>query len=124
MSLFFEFAASYPTLLQFIGVIGFILYVGGFFLVQNGTVCGNGVLYPLSKVIAAVFVLMSLIGAFNLASFLIQVSYIGIGVYGVAMRFRDQRKRRIRSDLHWPVAQSPLQSPLPLTTAPTGIAAE
>lgn len=95
MSQFLGLLTDNPNLLQAIGVLGFVLYVGGFFLVQNGSVCGNGVLYPLSKVVAAGCVLISLVAAFNLASFLIQVSYIGIGLYGVAMRWRRVRSNRV-----------------------------
>lgn len=91
MSFFQEITVTDATLLQGIGVLGFILYVGGFFLVQNRMICGNGIAYPLSKVIAACFVLISLYVDFNLASFLIQVSYIGIGLFGLAMRWRWAR---------------------------------
>jgi len=79
---------TYPNLLQVIGIIGFLTYIIGFALVQCGKVCGNGVAYPASKVFAATCVLISLVGAFNLASMLIQLSYILIGIYGVGARYK------------------------------------
>lgn len=86
-----EAMLTYPNLLQMIGVVGFLTYVIGFGLVQNEKVCGNGVVYPASKVFAAICVLISLVGAFNLASCLIQLSYIVIGLYGIAVRRKKSR---------------------------------
>ncbi len=88
---FLDYIRQFPEVLQMVGVLGFVLYVGGFFLIQNGSVCGNGIMYPLSKVIAATCVLISLTSAFNLASFLIQCSYIAIGLYGVGKRLRKKQ---------------------------------
>jgi len=87
----FEIMLAYPNLLQLIGVVGFLTYVIGFGLVQNEKICGNGILYPASKVFAAICVLISLVGAFNLASCLIQLSYIVIGLYGIAVRRKKNR---------------------------------
>lgn len=92
-----ELMLMYPNLLQLVGVLGFLTYVIGFAMVQNGKICGNGILYPASKVFAAICVLVSLVGAFNLASCMIQFSYIVIGLYGIAVRRTknrtvDQRK--------------------------------
>jgi predicted membrane protein len=86
-----EIMLMYPNLLQLVGVIGFLTYVIGFAMVQNEKICGNGVLYPASKVFAAICVLISLVGAFNLASCLIQLSYIVIGLYGIAVRRKKSR---------------------------------
>ncbi|MDA5557170.1 CBU_0592 family membrane protein [Shimia sp. MMG029] len=87
----FETMLTYPSLLQMIGVVGFLTYVIGFGLVQNEKVCGNGIVYPASKVFAAICVLISLVGAFNLASCLIQLSYIVIGLYGIVIRHKKNR---------------------------------
>lgn len=68
------------------GVVGSIVYVGGFALVQAGRVCGNGHAYVFSKIIAAILVLISLVAEFNLGSFLIQVGFLAIGLWGLARR--------------------------------------
>ncbi|NDR57321.1 CBU_0592 family membrane protein [Aliiruegeria sabulilitoris] len=75
-----------PLLLQICGVIGSIVYVGGFALVQCDIACGNGTAYSVSKIIAAALVLLSLIDSFNLAAFLIQIGFIGFGLWGLARR--------------------------------------
>jgi len=84
-----EVLRTYPDLLNTIGVIGFLTYITGFQLVQTGHMCGNGIPYALTNVMAASLVLVSLIAAFNLASFLIQVSFIAIGLYGVARKLLE-----------------------------------
>lgn len=92
MSDFIILLRAYPEALQTVGVIGFLTYIIGFKLVQTGHLCGNGVGYALTTVIAACLVLISHVGAFNLASFLIQVSYIAIGLFGIGMRLVKARR--------------------------------
>lgn len=81
-------------LLQSIGVLGSIAYVAGFFLVQSGKLCGNGLLYPCSKLFAAICVSLSLLTAFNLAALLIQISFITIALYGICFRLSRQISAR------------------------------
>ncbi len=92
-----EFIRAYPDLAEFIGVIGFMLYIGGFFSVQSGILCGNGIPFPMLQVCAASCVLVSLSSAYNLPSFMIQTSYIAIGLFGIALRLRRVRSNRVRS---------------------------
>lgn len=91
-----EFIQSYPDIAQLIGVIGFMIYIGNFCAVQSGHICGNGILFPILQVIAASFVLISLASAYNLASFMIQTSYIAIGLFGITLRLRKFRTNRPR----------------------------
>jgi hypothetical protein len=92
-----ETVRQFPQVLQAIGVFGFLLYVGAFSAIQGGYLCGNGILFPINQVVAATCVLIGLAGAFNLASFLIQVSYIGIGMYGITKRWRREHAKVSRS---------------------------
>ena len=66
-------------------------YINGFALVQRGRTCGNGPLYSGSKVIAAFLVLISLVGAFNLGAFIIQVGFITFGLMGLGRQFSSKR---------------------------------
>ncbi|MDV7142943.1 hypothetical protein R3X27_09615 [Tropicimonas sp. TH_r6] len=75
-----------PIVLQISGVIGSFIYVGGFALVQCDRACGNGTAYAVSKIIAACLVLLSLVGAFNLGAFLIQIGFIWFGLWGLWRR--------------------------------------
>ena len=78
--------ADLHLLLQAIGVTGFFFYVGGFAALQMGLLDGNGRTYTVTNILGASLVLISLISAFNIASFLIQVCWILFGLYGLWAR--------------------------------------
>ncbi len=71
---------------QCVGVLGFLTYLFSFGAVQFGILDGNSTTYSLCNVLAAVLVAISLIADFNLASALIQGSWIVIGLTGLALR--------------------------------------
>ncbi|WP_299842063.1 hypothetical protein [uncultured Roseovarius sp.] len=96
MQTIIEFIRSYPDIAELIGVIGFMIYIGGFFSVQSGFMCGNGIAFPMVQVTAASFVLVSLTTAYNLPAFMIQTSYIAIGIFGIVLRLRRVRSNRER----------------------------
>lgn len=83
------------TFLQVIGVLGSFTYVSVFFLVQTGRLCGNGVIYPCCQLAAAICVAISLSTAFNLAAFLVQVSFIAISAYGIFYRVSGRIASRL-----------------------------
>lgn len=72
--------------LEFVGVCGFLFYIGAFGSVQFGLMDGNGKSYCSVNILAAALVAISLIAEFNLASALIQGSWILIGLLGLALR--------------------------------------
>ncbi len=71
---------------QFVGLLGFLTYLGAFGSVQFGLLDGNSTTYSLANVLAASLVAVSLAAEFNLASALIQGSWIVIGLAGLALR--------------------------------------
>lgn len=73
---------------QLVGVLGFLTYLFAFGSVQLGLLDGNSTTYSLFNVLAALFVAISLTAEFNLASALIQGSWIIIGLTGLALRAR------------------------------------
>ncbi len=85
------------SLMQFFGLAGFVGYLGGFAGLQAGWIDGNGKSYSLINIISAFLVLLSLMEHFNLASALIQVSWIIIGVAGLAIRVFRVRQKNIAS---------------------------
>ncbi len=68
---------------QAVGVAGFVLYMLSYFLLQIGKIEGSGNAYILMNLSAASFVLVSLVHNFNLASALIQISWIFISLIGL-----------------------------------------
>lgn len=84
---------QYPTLAgldlyQLSGIAGFILYVYAFSAVQFCWLSGNSSTFSMINIGAASLVAISLIADFNLASALIQGSWIFIGLFGLALRLR------------------------------------
>lgn len=72
--------------LQAIGIAGFVAYIGAFGSVQFGLLDGNSTTYSLANILAASLVAISLLAEFNLASALIQGSWIVIGFVGLGLR--------------------------------------
>ncbi len=76
---------------QVLGVGGFLFYFGSFTALQFRLLDGNGVTYCVLNMTAASLVMISLLDAFNLATALINGSWILIGLIGLGMRFRRRK---------------------------------
>ncbi len=68
------------------GVLGFLCYISAFGAVQLGCLDGNSTTYSLVNILAASLVAVSLLHDFNLASALIQGSWIVAGLTGLSLR--------------------------------------
>lgn len=86
-------AVDFDSLCRSVGVIGFLTYMAAFTALQMEWLDGHGLSYSALNVIAAALVLVGLAVDFNLASALIQVSWIGIGLTGMAVRMRTRSTR-------------------------------
>ena len=75
-----------------IGIIGVILYIGSYFLVQMKLMNGNKNTYAILNLLAATAVLISLLESFNLPSAMIQVSWIAISTVGIFLRVYAAQK--------------------------------
>jgi predicted membrane protein len=104
MSDFIAALQQHPQILQLIGVVGFSLYITAFTLLQTGRICGNSIGYTCFVVTAASCVLISLVTAFNLAAFLIQASYVCLGLFGLSRRYvlRKMRQSKMRQSQSHP----------------------
>ena len=60
-----------PEMLEIAGYIGVGLYLGSYVLLQFGVILGSGSLYSVLNLLAACFVLASLMSAFNMSSAII-----------------------------------------------------
>ena len=74
-------------LCRIIGVMGFLTYVLNYAALGLRFVTGDSSLYFAGNTLAATLVLISLSADFNLASAMIQVFWIGIGLFAIALRF-------------------------------------
>ncbi|MEP4197743.1 MAG: hypothetical protein ABJL99_19130 [Aliishimia sp.] len=72
---------------QLIGLGGFLIYIVFFAGLQWGWLDGNSIAFCLGNILAASLVAISLTADFNLASALIQGSWIMIGLTGLILRW-------------------------------------
>lgn len=82
---------------QLIGVAGFLCYFLSFGAVQFRRLDGNGTLYCLANILAAILVSISLTAEFNLASAMIQGSWITAGLIGLIIRARAGAATRVKA---------------------------
>lgn len=102
MTLFLE-----HTIHQWAGYAGVAIYLGSYIALQLGLIRGSGYRYALLNMCAALLVLVSLSAAFNLASAIIQGSWVVISVVGITrvfllnhrLRFTDEEERLINRGL-------------------------
>lgn len=80
-----------PALLEAIGVAGFVLYVLNYSLLTFRVFDAQHAAYFLFNLIAALLVLIGLLGSFNLASAMIQTFWIAISAIAIVLRLRGGR---------------------------------
>jgi paired small multidrug resistance pump len=74
-----------------VGLLGTLLVVGSYFLLQSGRLSGTGLPYQLINIAGSSCILVSLFGGFNLAVALLQCTWIAISLYGIVRGLRARR---------------------------------
>jgi len=77
-----------------IGLTGVACILAAFFLLQLEKVKSDGVRYLLLNLIGAVLLIISLMVTFNLASFIIEICWLSISVFGLVKLARRRLKAR------------------------------
>ena len=85
--MFYEFEVV--TFFRTIGVVGFAVYVGIYALLSWRIIGGDSLAFFAGNTVAAALVLLSNFGEFNLASVLIQIFFIIIGMSAMILRFLE-----------------------------------
>lgn len=85
-------------LLDVFGFTGVAAYVVGYGLLQTGYIRGHSYAYALFNAAGAGFTLLSLIGAFNLYSAIIQLFFLSFSVIGMVRVFLVMRRLRFNRD--------------------------
>ncbi|MEM6407174.1 MAG: cyclic nucleotide-binding domain-containing protein [Pseudomonadota bacterium] len=80
------------------GLLGVAFYLGGYAALQLGFVRGSGYAYTLMNLLGASFLLISLWTDFNLASLLIQVSWITLSIIGLTRMYLRNRALHFTED--------------------------
>ena len=84
---------------QVAGLVGFASYMASYGALQFGLIRGDGVVYTLANLAAALLVLVSLSEAFNLSSALIQIAWIVISLAGLTRLALTERRDAVTLDL-------------------------
>lgn len=79
---------------DWVGLLGTVIILAGFFLLQAGRVMGTGLLYQLINLFGAAGILVSLMGKFNLSVFLLEAAWMAVSLYGIVRSFRLKRAQR------------------------------
>jgi len=83
---------EWPTI---VGIIGTLMVLLAFFLLQARKLHGNGAVYQLLNAIGAAAIIVSLVfGPFNLPAFLLELAWLAISIYGLVSG------RRAKGELH------------------------
>ena len=78
-----------------VGLLGTLLVVGSYFLMQAGRLGGTSLAYQLANIAGSAGILVSLVGGFNVSVALLQCTWIVISLYGI---WRAWRARRVTRD--------------------------
>lgn len=73
---------------DWIGMLGTLMVLGAFFLLQAGRIHGNRLAYQLLNLLGAAGVLASLLGKFNISVFVLESVWVAISLYGIVRTLR------------------------------------
>jgi predicted membrane protein len=78
---------------QWLGFVGMLCIVFAYLLLQIGKYDIHSFAYQLLNLVGAIALIISLLVHFNLGSFLIEVFWIGITLYGMGKNLKKNLKR-------------------------------
>ncbi len=79
---------------QWIGFIGMTFVVIAYFLLQINKYTIKSLQYQLLNLIGAILLLISLFVHFNLGSFIIEIFWIAITLYGIAINIKEKKSAK------------------------------
>lgn len=74
---------------DWVGLLGTVMILGGFALLQAGKLSGTGLVYQLLNLFGALGILLSLLGTFNLSVFLLEIAWVAVSLYGIARSLKS-----------------------------------
>ena len=83
-----------PSLPDLVGFVGVGLLVGAYGALQTGRLRQENPWYSGLNALAALLITVSLVFSFNAASFVIEIFWFAISLYGLWRSLRDRRARR------------------------------
>lgn len=89
---------AWPTI---VGIVGTLLVLLAFYLLQARKLHGNGAVYQLLNAVGAAAIIVSLVYEFNLASMALEIAWLLISLYGLVVSFRHRRESRASAPPAW-----------------------
>lgn len=78
-----------------VGLLGSVLVVASYFLLQSGRLSGTALTYQSLNILGSGGILVSLFGGFNLSVALLQCTWIAISLYGIVRGVRSRSRKAI-----------------------------
>lgn len=75
-----------------VGLLGTVMVLVAFGLLQAGRLSGTGLAYQLLNLLGAACLLLSLFGGFNVSVFALQLAWCAISLYGIVRSLRARSK--------------------------------
>ena len=75
---------------DWVGIAGTLMVIAAFFALQAGRLAGNSLVYQLLNLFGAGGVLVSLVGTFNPAVFVLELTWVLISAYGIVRTLRSR----------------------------------
>ena len=76
-----------------IGIVGVAMVLATYFLLQSEKIDAKGFLYSFLNLLGALLIVYSLLYNWNLASFIIEVVWVLISLYGLLKWYRSKKQK-------------------------------
>ncbi len=75
---------------DFVGIIGVVMILLAYLLLQVGRIKHNSIIYSLLNCLGALLILVSLYFEFNLSAFILEFFWLVISLYGLVQTYRHK----------------------------------
>lgn len=75
----------WPTV---VGLLGMLVTLLAYFLLQVRRLSGNGLVYQLMNALGSAAIIVSLLYAFNLPAMILEIAWLAISLYGMVVGWR------------------------------------
>ena len=79
------------TIFDFIGNVGVTILIATYFSLIHGKIKADDIWYSLLNLGSALLITVSLIATFNLSSFIIEIFWISISLYGIWKHHKNKK---------------------------------
>ena len=81
----FAIDLHWPTV---VGLLGMLVTLLAYFLLQARRLNGNGLVYQLMNAAGSAAIIVSLVYAFNLPAMILEIAWLAISLYGIVVGWR------------------------------------